>query len=415
MAKSVLMIAYHFPPLADSSGALRTLKFCEHLPAHGWRPVVLAPHVRAYPKGGVAAENPSGIEVHRAFALDVARHVSLNGMYFNWMALPDRWNTWLLGALPLGLRLIRAQKPAIIWSTYPVATAHLIACTLSRVSGIPWVADFRDPMVYGSWPPNPSQRRIYTWIERLVVKHCRAAVFVTPSAMRLYADRYKALSEPRRIVIGNGFDPADLEELPRMDKPSPRRLVLLHSGLMEVPDRDPTRFFDALAELRRLGEISAGNLKVVLRASGHDDLFRRQTVERKIEDIVCLEPHIAYRQALSEMLAADGLLIFQGRECNLQIPAKAYECLAAKTPIFALADREGDTWRLLQAAGVRGLATLDSVSEIVSGLREFLSSVRAGRVELPTDEKIASYSRAARARELAALFDSICAEADAAP
>jgi hypothetical protein len=407
VTKSVLMIAYHFPPLGDGSGRLRTLKFCEHLPGSQWRPIVLAPSAHAYPVDGPPAETPAGIEVHRAFSLDVARHLSINGAYFNWMAIPDRWNTWLLGAVPLGLRLIRKHRPAAIWSTYPVPSAHLIGYVLSRLSGLPWIADFRDPMVYGSWPDDAMQRKAHAWIERLVVNNSRAAVFVTPSAMKLYAERYPEWDHARRMMIANGFDASDIEGVPRVDKAPGDRLLLLHTGLMQIPDRDPTHFFDALAELRRSGEVSGTNLKVILRASGSDDTFRNQISERGIDDVVFLEPRIAYRDALSEMVAADGLLLFQGPGCNMQIPAKAYEYLAAKKPIFALGDRQGDTWHLLEDAGIKNLATIDSTSEIAVGLRNFLAAIRKRQVELPSDEKLSSYSRAAGARELATLLDSI--------
>jgi len=40
--KRVLMIAFHFPPLAGSSGIQRTLRFVQHLPALGWQPLVLS-------------------------------------------------------------------------------------------------------------------------------------------------------------------------------------------------------------------------------------------------------------------------------------------------------------------------------------------------------------------------------------
>ena len=39
--------------------------------------------------------------------------------------------------------------------------------------------------------------------------------------------------------------------------------------------------------------------------------------ELGIGDIVKLEPVVAYREALREMLRADGLLLFQGSVCNL--------------------------------------------------------------------------------------------------
>ena len=42
------MVAFHFPPLAGSSGIQRTLRFAAHLPSFGWQPTVLTAHSRAY-------------------------------------------------------------------------------------------------------------------------------------------------------------------------------------------------------------------------------------------------------------------------------------------------------------------------------------------------------------------------------
>ena len=44
---------------------------------------------------------------------------------------------------------------------------------------------------------------------------------------------------------------------------------------------------------------------------------------------------------IDEMRRADGLLLFQGAQCNRQIPAKAYEYLASRRPIIGLIDSVG--------------------------------------------------------------------------
>ena len=93
---SVLMIAYHFPPLSGSSGIQRTLRFVQHLPSLGWQPLVLSADPRSYEQTGVdlMAEIPQGTVVRRPFALDTARHLSVGGRYLGWMARPDRWMSW---------------------------------------------------------------------------------------------------------------------------------------------------------------------------------------------------------------------------------------------------------------------------------------------------------------------------------
>ena len=46
--KRVLMLAFHFPPLAGSSGIQRTLGFARHLPEFGWQPLILTATPGAY-------------------------------------------------------------------------------------------------------------------------------------------------------------------------------------------------------------------------------------------------------------------------------------------------------------------------------------------------------------------------------
>ena len=118
--KRVLMVAYHFPPLAGSSGVQRTLRFVQHLPSFGWEPLVLTTHPRAYEQTGddLLADIPEGTVVSRAFALDASRHLAIGGRYLGFTARPDRWISWKFAAIQQGLRLIRKFRPQAIWSTY---------------------------------------------------------------------------------------------------------------------------------------------------------------------------------------------------------------------------------------------------------------------------------------------------------
>ena len=117
--RRVLMIAFHFPPFAVSSGVQRTLRFVQHLPQHGWQPLVLSAAERAFTDTSrdLLPQIPVDTVVHRAFALDTARHLSVAGRYPGFLARPDRWRTWALGAVPAGLRMIRKFRPDVIRST----------------------------------------------------------------------------------------------------------------------------------------------------------------------------------------------------------------------------------------------------------------------------------------------------------
>jgi glycosyltransferase involved in cell wall biosynthesis len=412
MVKRVLMVAYHFPPMNLSSGIQRTLRFAQYLPEFNWEPLILTAHPRAY--SGVSSaslsEVPAHLQVRRAFALDAARHLSVRGRYPRWLALPDRWWSWWIGAVPAGLALIRKLKPDVLWSTYPIATAHLIAYTLHRLTGIRWVADFRDPMVEPNYPSNPLERRAFEWIEYKTLIHCERAVFASPGALRLCMERYPHIPQSRLTIIENGYDESSFigaEAASVADRSGRSPLVLVHSGTVYPSERDPRPFFAALSELCGNGSIKHGELRVVLRATGTDEYLRGLIAHYRIEDIVTLEPTLPYRAALAEMIAADGLLVLQAANCNSQVPAKLYEYLRARRPILALTDPAGDTAAVLTSAGIDTIARLDSQEEIARLLARFLELLRQQRAPVAGEATIAAASRRSRTIELARVLDAV--------
>jgi glycosyltransferase involved in cell wall biosynthesis len=421
MVKRVLMVAYHFPPLRGSSGIQRTLKFAQYLPQQGWQPLVLSAHPRAYANQGPdqMGDIPAGTVVKRAWALDSARHLAWRGRYVGWTALPDRFATWCLGAVPAGLALVRRYRPQVIWTTFPIASATLIGLLLHKLTGLPWIADFRDPMTDVGYPENPRVWRVWRWIERQAVQRAALVVCTTPGAIVTYRTRYPDIPAGRFVVVENGYDEENFRDAGAAGEAAPRApgqpFTLVHSGIIYPSERDPVPLFSALAELKAEGAIDAGRLHIRLRATAHDEYVGGLLAQYGITDLVSLAPHIAYRDALAEMLTADGLLVLQASNCNHQIPAKLYEYLRASRPILALTDAVGDTAAALRAAGVDTIAPLDDKEGIKRGLLRFLALASAGRAPLPAAAAIAGASRRARTAQLAQLLDSLLPQSQRSP
>ncbi|MCM3879695.1 MAG: glycosyltransferase [Vicinamibacterales bacterium] len=407
--KRVLMIAFHFPPLAGSSGIQRTLRFARHLPAFGWQPLVLTAMPGAYERIGddLDQDLPAGLVVRRALAFDAARHLSFRGRHTGLLARPDRWMTWQFDAVRVGSGMIREFRPDVLWSTYPIATAHLIAEKLHRRYKVPWIADFRDPMAQVGYPADPKTRAAFERIEEVALTNAALSVFTAPGAAREYRARYPKCSGRVR-VIENGYDEesflAGETDAAKLGPLTPGAATLLHSGIVYSSERDPSHLMQALSDLKRAGAIDGGRLRVRFRAPLHDNLLISLARRFNIEDIVEVLPPVPYREALVEMLRADALLVLQASNCNLQIPAKLYEYFRARRPLIILTDPDGDTAKVALDAGIARVARLDRADDIAALIDDFLEEPRFGSGLLPSEDAVRAASREGRAEALAGLL-----------
>lgn len=410
--RRALMVAFHFPPQAGSSGILRTLNFVKYLPRHGWATSVLAATPRAFEeqRNDLVSSIPSQTAVVRATALDAARHLSIKGKYPRVFALPDRWSTWWLPAVWTGMQEIRRARPHLIWSTYPISTAHLIGGSLARLSGLPWVADFRDPMVSRDYPADKMQRRLWTRLEASVLRRASACVFTTASAAQEYQRRYPEQAA-KCHVIENGYDEEAFSQVePSREGVEEGTLLLLHSGLIYPKDRDPSTFFAAVRHLIDEGHLDARHLCIRFRAPHHGEEVMACAELYKLGKFVDVAPPISYHRAIAEMMGSDMLLVFQGSNFNTQIPAKIYEYLRVGRPILAVVDPSGGT--ASQLAKFRGPQIADIAS--VETIRVALLAILRMRYELSYLEDmnrsrfgVNVYSRESQAKRLGDLFDYV--------
>lgn len=413
--KRALMVAFHFPPQAGSSGILRTLNFVRYLPKSAWQPVVLTAHPRAYENTSedLLKVIPEGVEVVRGFALDAVRHMSLKGKYPQWLALPDRWASWWLGGVNAGLKAIREKRIDLIWSTYPIATSHMIAATLAKKSGLPWVADFRDPMV-----GNPSnqfselRRKFVDRFEARIMNEAACCIFTTERAAEKYRKNYP-FAASKCHVIENGYDETAFigAKSSRCGVPNDS-LFLLHSGVIYPGDRDPTAFFKAIAALISSGDLDMAKLRIRFRAPAHGDEVMAIAQAQGVADVIEIAPPVPYRDAIAEILAADLLLVFQGSTFNAQIPAKIYEYLRAARPIFGVVDTSGDTASRLRQFSATAVASITDPDEIRCRLKAMIEAMRSPGIDAELEKNVIpvqALSRESQTTQLAHLLNKVSA------
>lgn len=377
----LLMISFHFPPVAASSGFLRALKFAKYLPNCGVDPTVLTVKPRAYETTNAAnntllADLREG-KIVRCPAFDAARHFSIRGRYPQLLALPDRWSSWIPFGVWRGLRQVKHHRVDALWVTFPIASALYIGYILAKVTRLPLFVDLRDPIWEEETWNDSLRQRLLRRFEAKVLNAAARVIFTSPGTIEKYRRRYPDLVATKATLITNGYDEEDFANLPVAEPGNPenaseRKKLFLHSGLIPAYERNPENFFQAVAQLKTTGLISANNVEFRLRACGFVEQYARRAEELDIADLISFPAPLDYRASLAEMCEADVLMVFQDHTCNWQIPAKVFEYLRAGKPIAAWTDRSSDTANLLAKYGygdhIAPLANAPAIAEIIEEL-----------------------------------------------
>jgi glycosyltransferase involved in cell wall biosynthesis len=403
------MVAFHYPPDHSSSGYLRTLKFSKYLPESGWQPVVLTVREQYY-ESQDAAQIPSQVVVHRTRAINTKKSLAVGGKYLQLLATPDRYIGWLLFAVPAGLSLIRTHGVQAIYSTSPLASAHLAASVLKSLSGLPWIADFRDPWTEPEIAPNPRSPlfRLDSRLERAVLRKADRLVFTT-AQLRDYvlAHAPRDLSA-KAAVIPNGFDEEDFRDLPDC-QPEKTPVRITHTGLVDESYRSPRGFLEALARLLKDGEISCDEVEVEFVGGGgyvQSAAFRSLLNGLGLADMVHVLDRVGYAACLERQRRSHILLLLQGGEdTRTLIPAKAFEYLRIGRPILAVVPESASSELFHEVGGARIVGPEDRDGMLVA-LRDMIQAARAGEWGSSTNPAILqAYARRRLTARLGAELD----------
>ena len=166
--------------------------------------------------------------------------------------LDSQWS-WFPLAARRGYTLCREVGPELIYSTGGAASAHIAAGMIARRTGIPWVAEFQDPLVHGDWYRGKAARKAFTLAERFVCARAFRVVFLTEEARRRAAMRTSLGDRGRCIYPGAELPP----ELPRRRR-NGDRLRFAHLGSFGG-SRNPAVLLAAVAAASGRTAGSCGN------------------------------------------------------------------------------------------------------------------------------------------------------------
>lgn len=402
--RRVLVLAYYFPPVGGA-GVQRTLKFVRYLVPLGWDATVVSTRSRAYGARDetLLAEVPSTTRVIRTAALPVARYLAfaLHRLRLKrvraFLLWPDGGLGWMPFAFLAAMRAVRRDRPDVLFSTSAPYGAHLVALLVARLTGLPWVADFRD-----EWAANPylvGQPRLLAGLSE------RAERAITRGATKVVvAGDYFRLAglagdDPRRTEIVNGVDQADLERT--SGGPPPDRFVLAHVGSI-YDIRDPIPALRALASLVTRGVVDVDQVEVRLVGNVWIPGFAPPAGIP-----VTATGYVSHEEAIEEMVSATVLLLYIAPG-DLAPSGKLFEYLASGRPVLCLAPDENLASRLVREWGAGIVAGPGDEGAIEEALTVLWLRWREDGLPLQNEVRarvFERYSRQAGAARLASVLE----------
>jgi glycosyltransferase involved in cell wall biosynthesis len=388
--RHVMVMAYAFAP-ASPIGTMRTLRLVRRLHAEGWKATVLTVVPETYESDvpidhALMRQVPAGCTLLHARVLRPVEAVTglLRGMRrggtskptipsFGDQAIPrppslsrrvvaaldeltcipDKSNGWIVPAVIQGVLAVVRHRPALLYSSSPPWSGQVAALVVAKATGLPWVADFRDPWARAPWRESQPERirRAAVALERRVVARADAILFATQTNRDEYVNHYGAQIAGKCHVVRNGCDPDEFAHVESASKND--AFVLLHAGSL-YGARTPVPLFRAIAAALQRGVIDRAKFKLrfIGALAGNSD-FPSAAAGLDIQDVVEFLPRMPRERIVYEMAQASCLLVLQPGT-TVSIPGKVYEYLAVGRPILSLSE-EGETSNLVRESGL-GLA-----------------------------------------------------------
>ena len=370
--KRVLVISYYWPP-TGGSGVQRWVKFAKYLPSEGWQPVIYTPEnpEQLAVDASLEAEVPAEAEIirrhivepyelykkmlrksgHSKEAVEVnpvnAQNKSFLQKIAMWVRgnlfLPDPRCLWIGPSVRFLKKYLKEHPVDLIVSTGPPQSMHLIGMRLAEETGLPWIADFRDPWTKIFYFKHLSMTRwTENWhrkMEKKVLDEASAVVAVSP----LVQQDFQVMTQTPVELITNGFDECDFHDDPlAMAAGGPDMpFTITHTGLFAA-DGNPTVLWDVLAEKCMKDAKFRKQLKIHLIGKTDEQIIKAINAAGLSENLhdMGYQPHA---RAIDEQRKASLLILPLRKEPEYKavLPGKLFEYLASWRPVLGIGQPDG--------------------------------------------------------------------------
>ncbi|HPD30800.1 MAG TPA: glycosyltransferase [Phycisphaerae bacterium] len=420
-----LLISYIFPPIGGSA-AQRPAKLAKYLPRYGWDVEVLTAGHSRFPwrDDSLLADVPDGCRVHRVSGREpacMARTLAKlvphagwsdrieHGMHWRLSTLLQRFglddpqSLWVGPAVRFAVRQHRRGRYDVIVSSGPPHFAHWAGLRIARRTGVPWVADVRDPLVSDfdrsltTGRKTESMRRL----ESQIMKHAAMVITTCPSLADEFRRRFADRRPDSIRCITNGFDRDDL--LVALDvQPQGRDLFVFVAAGAFYGRREIGRIVTPLQAVLAGHPEWTDRVRLVI--AGTLDAQQQREWQQHSPPWLTLAGYLDHPAVvrLAAGAACTIVVVPQCKHGETSIPGKTFELLGLPTHLLALVPTNGDTARIVREAGASTVVAFEDGPEVAAAMERIIADHFAGRLECGRSwAAVDRYDRACAARGFA--------------
>ena len=435
--KRVLVITYYWPP-TGGSGVQRWVKFARYLPSEGWQPVIYTPEnpEQLAVDHSLEKEIPSEAEIikthitepyelykkflrrsgHSKEAVEVnpvnAQNKSLSQKVAMWIRgnffRPDPRCMWIGPSVRFLKKYLEEHPVDLIVSTGPPQSMHLIGRKLAKDTGLPWIADFRDPWTkifyFKHLSMTRATERWHHRMERKVLDDATAVVAVSP----LVQQEFQAMTQTPVELITTGYDECDFPHGKDEDAAGGKGkdFIITHTGLFAA-DGNPEVLWEVLSEKCAVDEDFRKHLKIKL-VGKNDVQIIRAIEEAGLKDNLIDMGYQPHSVAVEEQRKASLLILPLRKEPEYKavLPGKLFEYLASWRPVLGIGQPDGAMSMILNKTKTGIVPDWNDKTSVSRFIDLCWENHLKGKLTVE-DADISQFTRRNLTRRMAELFEKV--------
>lgn len=282
---------------------------------------------------------------------------------------------WFPTAAIAGYFICLKKKPSIIYSTGGPASAHIAAAIVSKLTGIPWIAEFQDPLVHPCVGKNRFSKGLLDYIEKMVFSMAAKVIFCTKKAAKSAAERH-GFGKVNVIYPG-----APIEKIPSNNNYVKGECCkFAHFGSL-YQSRNLNFFLKALEKVFLERPELTGHFTLELYGGIYTEDIRKQIENFPYKQLIKVHGFVKRDEALINAVKSDVLLLIQNTDLRSSesIPTKVYEYLHMRKPILGLVYHNEELESMLKSHG-HYIVSADNVEEIKNAIILYLYGWQKGEL-----------------------------------